>query len=150
MKREPWQGNEAAVFVAELCELLLTVNRGFGFRLRPEYAATAQRNFSLVGLRELKQQGFLSKGLSRAGICDFQHQKRIEKELLGLEQAAGGRRLLQSSSEPVLKAQRSLQVHVRKPGPPIRPQRNALLVCRGDAKIRWGSGKSRVSSLKPL
>ena len=79
-------------------------------------------------------------GLSRAGICDFQHQKRIEKELLSLEESVGsdmmGQRLLQSSSEPVLKAQKSLQLHVRKPGPPIRPQRNALLVCRGDAKIR--------------
>eukprot|EP00913_Durusdinium_trenchii_P035769 g33470.t1 len=74
MKREPWQGEEAATFVADLCEL-------------PQYAETAMRNFSLIGLRDLRKQGFLSKGLSRAGICDWQHQKRIATELISLEQS---------------------------------------------------------------
>eukprot|EP00435_Cladocopium_sp_Y103_P038155 s1821_g10.t1 len=132
MKREPWQGEEAAIFIADLCEL-------------PQYAATAQRNFSLIGLRDLKKQGFLSKGLSRAGICDFQHQKRIEGELRSLEQSMSpelleGQVLSRSASEPsvLLRAQQSLQSHVRKPGPQPKIQRNAFLICHGDmsTKIR--------------
>ncbi|CAJ1334840.1 unnamed protein product, partial [Effrenium voratum] len=65
-------GEQAAAFVAELCGL-------------PQYAATAERNLSLQALQALKSQGFLSKGLSRAGICDWQHQKRIGAELQSLE-----------------------------------------------------------------
>ena len=142
MKREPWQGEEAATFIADLCEL-------------PQYAATAHRNFSLGGLRELKKQGFLSKGLSRAGICDWQHQKRIETELKSLEQSMGeelmeGQVLSHSASDPVvLRAQQSMETHVRKPGPQPKLQRNASLICRGDmsTKIRSPALTSTAKAL---
>ncbi|OLP75420.1 hypothetical protein AK812_SmicGene44780, partial [Symbiodinium microadriaticum] len=129
-QKEGWQGDEAATFVAELCEL-------------PQYAATANRNFSLSSLRQLKRQGFLSKGLSRAGICDWQHQKRIDAELGDLEKAlpAGmeGRVLARSASAPnaVLGADAVLRKnHVRQPGPPISVQRNARLVCPSNMIMR--------------
>ncbi|CAK8996332.1 unnamed protein product [Durusdinium trenchii] len=150
MKREPWQGEEAATFVADLCEL-------------PQYAETAMRNFSLIGLRDLRKQGFLSKGLSRAGICDWQHQKRIATELISLEQSLSaemleGPVLSRSASDPsvTIRASQSLEQHVRKPGPfrlprghlddlasisgtrpPVKPQKNQFMICRGDmSKIR--------------
>eukprot|EP00439_Symbiodinium_sp_Y106_P056214 s148_g7.t2 len=129
-QKEGWQGDEAATFVAELCEL-------------PQYAATANRNFSLSSLRQLKRQGFLSKGLSRAGICDWQHQKRIDAELGDLEKALPtgmeGRVLARSASAPnaVLGADAVLRKnHVRQPGPPISVQRNARLVCPSNMIMR--------------
>ena len=42
--------------------VLSTILSGPVLSLRPQYAATANRNFSLSSLRQLKRQGFLSKG----------------------------------------------------------------------------------------
>ncbi|CAE7620271.1 unnamed protein product [Symbiodinium natans] len=143
-QKEGWQGDEAATFLAELCEL-------------PQYAATANRNFSLSSLRQLKRQGFLSKGLSRAGICDWQHQKRIDAELGDLEKALPpdmeGRVLARSASAPnaVLGADAVLRKnHVRQPGPPISVQRNARLVCTSNMIMRSPPLTSTAKSmLKP-
>ncbi|CAJ1390942.1 unnamed protein product [Effrenium voratum] len=120
------QGEQAAAFVAELCGL-------------PQYAATAERNLSLQALQALKSQGFLSKGLSRAGICDWQHQKRIGAELQSLEDSGKsleGLTLRRSASEAYVRTNPTRPVPKAQPRP--------VLVCRGDmSKIRKPQGLLR-------
>lgn len=86
-----WQGQEAAAFLSETCEL-------------PQYALTAERTLSLKALLQLRSRGDLTKGLSRAGIQDLQHQQRIRDELkklpdgTAMEILDGEHQVLKSSS----------------------------------------------------
>jgi len=59
-----WTGQDVANFVSECCGL-------------PQYDAALRQNLTGQKLRQLAATGLLSKGLSRAGICDYEHQCRI-------------------------------------------------------------------------
>eukprot|EP00440_Ansanella_granifera_P032267 gb/GFBE01035019.1/.p1 GENE.gb/GFBE01035019.1/~~gb/GFBE01035019.1/.p1 ORF type:complete len:184 (+),score=28.00 gb/GFBE01035019.1/:1-552(+) len=121
-----WQGEEAATFVAELCDL-------------PQYSATAQRNLSLGTLRQLKAHGLLSKGLARAGISELQHQKRIGAELRSLEAGLpddlldGRQTLLSTSASGQLATITARDLlgsrHTLRKGPCVPIQRGSSLVC---------------------
>eukprot|EP00931_Biecheleriopsis_adriatica_P086187 TRINITY_DN6089_c0_g1_i2.p1 TRINITY_DN6089_c0_g1~~TRINITY_DN6089_c0_g1_i2.p1 ORF type:complete len:197 (-),score=33.22 TRINITY_DN6089_c0_g1_i2:91-681(-) len=126
-----WQGEEAAAFVSERCDL-------------PQYAATTERNLSLSTLRELRVQKLLSKGLSRAGICELPHQSRIGKELCDLEAGLppelldGRQHLMGSTSASSLATTTASEFlssrHVWRKGPRVSKQRNSSLTC--DVKMR--------------
>eukprot|EP00931_Biecheleriopsis_adriatica_P086186 TRINITY_DN6089_c0_g1_i1.p1 TRINITY_DN6089_c0_g1~~TRINITY_DN6089_c0_g1_i1.p1 ORF type:complete len:205 (-),score=37.90 TRINITY_DN6089_c0_g1_i1:91-705(-) len=134
-----WQGEEAAAFVSERCDL-------------PQYAATTERNSCsnkmgamLVSHCQGQQvQKLLSKGLSRAGICELPHQSRIGKELCDLEAGLppelldGRQHLMGSTSASSLATTTASEFlssrHVWRKGPRVSKQRNSSLTC--DVKMR--------------
>lgn len=59
-----WDGPAVAAFVSAFCGL-------------PQYAPALRRNLTGAALQQLAASGMLSKGLSRAGIHDFTHQRQI-------------------------------------------------------------------------
>lgn len=67
-----WDGRDSAHFVSSLCGL-------------PQYGKCAVQNLTGVHLKDLHASGFISKGLSRAGIQDFDHLKRIGGVIQRLE-----------------------------------------------------------------
>jgi len=85
---DEWRGQEVAGFIAGSCGL-------------PQYAAAAERNFSGRYLKTLAADGS-SKGLSRAGIYDYDDQRVIIRQVRALASGQLGRgtsgRTLPSSS----------------------------------------------------
>jgi len=51
----------------------------------PQYARAAEMNLTGASLKELAAHGFLGKGLTRAGIRDFDHVRRILSAVQALE-----------------------------------------------------------------
>eukprot|EP00930_Biecheleria_cincta_P073955 TRINITY_DN61203_c0_g1_i1.p1 TRINITY_DN61203_c0_g1~~TRINITY_DN61203_c0_g1_i1.p1 ORF type:complete len:186 (-),score=24.93 TRINITY_DN61203_c0_g1_i1:84-641(-) len=125
-----WRGDEAATFFTEQCHL-------------PQYAASAQRNLSLVSLRELQSYGVLTKGLSRAGVCELEHQQTVDHELRTLQaglpaELLDGRQLLGNGPNPsvTLVAKELLAArHMLKKGPKVPIQRGSSLTCLAKASM---------------
>merc|ERR1719272_2769809 len=69
-----WDGASVAMFISAYCDL-------------PQYASTAEKNLTGSQLHKLLVDGSLCKGLTRVGICDFDHQRRISVELLRLRRS---------------------------------------------------------------
>lgn len=59
-----WSGKDVATFVARFCKL-------------PQYGTAISQNLTGAALGQLAAAGMLRKGLSRAGICDAEHQNQI-------------------------------------------------------------------------
>lgn len=66
-----WRGHQVADFVEECLDL-------------PQYRLTIERNLPIGILVQLQDEGLLSKGLARAGICSLLHQRAIDAGLFSL------------------------------------------------------------------
>lgn len=69
-----WSGSEVAFFISTFCEL-------------PQYATAIGQNITGPALERLYASKMLAKGLSRAGVCDFEHQRIIAKAVKKLDRS---------------------------------------------------------------
>mmetsp|Transcript_70731 Transcript_70731/g.133572 ORF Transcript_70731/g.133572 Transcript_70731/m.133572 type:complete len:592 (-) Transcript_70731:132-1907(-) len=69
---EEWTGSEVAFFISTFCEL-------------PQYADAIGQNLTGAALKRLNAANMLHKGLARAGVCDFDHQRQIAAAVVRLE-----------------------------------------------------------------
>lgn len=67
-----WSPSEVAFFISTFCEL-------------PQYATAIGQNLSGQALQRLSAANMLTKGLSRAGVCDYNHQQLIAVAVEKLE-----------------------------------------------------------------
>lgn len=67
-----WTGSEVAFYISTFCEL-------------PQYEAAIGQNITGAALQRLWESRMLAKGLARAGVCDFEHQRAIAAAIEKLE-----------------------------------------------------------------
>lgn len=105
---EEWTGSEVAFFISAFCEL-------------PQYEHAIQQNLTGAALKRLNAANMLHKGLARAGVCDFDHQRRIAAAVSRLETLAPEE--LDQELNKHLEGQGVMRYRNRKriPAPPARP-----------------------------
>jgi len=138
---ETWNAREVAFYISTFCDL-------------PQYDAALSKNLNGPALKELYKANLLTKGLARAGVCDFGHQKlivaavgRLEKqepEVLGLELRK--RLELQSAGGPSLGARLGLGGHGKDHKQ--RAARN-IRVAQNDARISYQASYGREFTCAP-
>lgn len=69
---QEWNGSQVAFFISTFCEL-------------PQYADAIGQNLTGAALERLSAANMLHKGLARAGVCDFDHQRQIAAAVGRLE-----------------------------------------------------------------
>eukprot|EP00930_Biecheleria_cincta_P066738 TRINITY_DN52_c0_g1_i3.p1 TRINITY_DN52_c0_g1~~TRINITY_DN52_c0_g1_i3.p1 ORF type:complete len:575 (-),score=138.92 TRINITY_DN52_c0_g1_i3:196-1839(-) len=99
-----WSGAEVAGFVSKFCGL-------------PEYHVALSRNLTGKSLKHLAGRGMLQKGLSRAGVGDADHQRRIAAAVGQLERLTAEELAAQLDVNLTQHASRNF-----KPTPPAVPR----------------------------
>lgn len=123
-----WDGTDTAQFISEHCDL-------------PQYALTFKRNLSGATLRKLQEAGVLSKGLSRAGICDVEHQQHIAEQLHRLSFGAtssGVKKMSDNWTRSFSETQLKMSSHSTVKSSMVPATKLPGSISRGSVRARFG------------